>query len=351
MEEPAEASTIRTIQPGSGGPVAWQGSAGSRAGGRRTRTAGSNGGGLRAGAAGSESIAGSNGSAGSGSAAGATGSGGLGVGGSNGAAGASGCSPVCAPSAYCNSGTCKSRFTEFSIRDCAPILATSRAVPTAISGSQRETTQTVLSAAASVVCRERDADVVPHPHDKDPNSFTVRSVGIVRGPDGNIWFDAVTGDGKGYISTATTSGVVTNYQFSMTYPTVGRVAVGPDGNIWAAIMNLSPSGGSNKVEICTTSGSISEQTLPGYSSPYGIVAGSDGNVWFTETLIPRELARKTLTGVGDGVSDVDSSITSHWVLTGICGSPSPVTVPSGAVPQGERSSSFRSRPFHRRLWI
>ena len=34
------------------------------------------------------------------------------------------------------------------------------------------------------------------------------------GPDDNVWFDAISADGKAYISTATASGVVTNYQFS-----------------------------------------------------------------------------------------------------------------------------------------
>ncbi len=150
----------------------------------------------------------------------------------------------------------------------------------------------------------------------NPNSFTVRSVGIVTGPDGNVWFDSVSSDGKGYISTATTSGIVANYQFSMTSPTVGRVAVGPDGNIWTAIVNLSPSGGSNKIEICTTSGSISEQTLPGYTGPYGIVAGSDGNVWFTETLIPRELARLTLTG---SVTEFPTSTAANNIALGADG--------------------------------
>jgi virginiamycin B lyase len=150
----------------------------------------------------------------------------------------------------------------------------------------------------------------------NPYNFTVLSVGIVRGPDDNIWFDAVGSDGKGYISTATTGGVVTNYQFSMTYPTVGRVAVGPDGNIWTAIVSLNQAEGSNKIEICTISGSISEQTLPSYSSPYGIVAGSDGNVWFTEASVPYFVARLTPAG---GLTEFPTSAVAKNIALGADG--------------------------------
>jgi streptogramin lyase len=150
----------------------------------------------------------------------------------------------------------------------------------------------------------------------NPNNLTVVSVGITRGSDDNVWFDAVSSDGKGYIGTATTSGAVTNYQFSMTAPTLGRVAVGPDGNIWTAIVALSPSGGSNKIEICTTRGSISEQTLPDYSGPYGIVTGSDGNVWVTETSAPADVGRLTPTG---SLTEFPPSFTAENITLGVDG--------------------------------
>jgi streptogramin lyase len=121
-------------------------------------------------------------------------------------------------------------------------------------------------------------------------------VGIVQGPDGNVWFDAVGSNGKGYVSVVTPSGVVTNYLFSMNDPHPGRVTVGPDGNIWAAVMLSSPSSGSNTFEVCSTSGSISEKTVQGFPDPYGIVAGPDGNIWFTETSGPQDIGRLTLGG-------------------------------------------------------
>lgn len=92
------------------------------------------------------------------------------------------------------------------------------------------------------------------------------------------------------------SGVVTNYLFSMNDPHPGRVTVGPDGNIWAAVMLSSPSSGSNTFEVCSTAGSISEKTVQGFPDPYGIVAGPDGNIWFTETSGPQDIGRLTLGG-------------------------------------------------------
>jgi streptogramin lyase len=220
------------------------------------------------------------------------------VGGSGGLAGlggGSGCSPLCAPAAYCDGGMCNSRFTEYSIgtgTDPGYLTSGADANLWFTTGSD---TGAVVGGRIGRLTMNGAPTLFPI-LTTNPNNLTVVSVGIVRGPDDNIWFDAVGSDGKGYISTATTSGVVTNYQFSMTYPTVGRVAVGADGNIWTAITDLNLSEGSNKIEICTTSGSMSEQTLPGYSGPYGIAAGSDGNVWFTETSPPGDVGRLTPTG-------------------------------------------------------
>jgi streptogramin lyase len=131
---------------------------------------------------------------------------------------------------------------------------------------------------------------------ENPHSLTAYAVGIVQGPDGNVWFDAYGGDGKAYISAITPAGVVTNYIFSMNAPQVARVTVGPDGNIWAAVKFSSPESGSNMLEVCTTGGSISEKTVQGSPDPYGIVAGPDGNIWFTETGNPNDIARLTLAG-------------------------------------------------------
>ncbi len=129
----------------------------------------------------------------------------------------------------------------------------------------------------------------------NPNNLNVSSVGIVSGPDGNLWFDSVAADGRAYISSSTTAGIVTNYLFSMTYPQVGRVAVGPDGNIWAAVVDATTESGSNTIEVCTTSGEISDKVLPTESNPYGVVTGPDKNLWLTETA-STDIGRLTTSG-------------------------------------------------------
>jgi streptogramin lyase len=285
--------TISIPDGGTGGTV--DNAGGSSGGADAGSLAGSAGVPGAGGAAGSDRIAGASGSAGSNNVAGTIGSGGLGVAGSKGGGGAPGCSPMCTPTAYCEGGTCKSRFTEYSIgTGTDPSYITSGA-----DGNLWFTTGENAVGIVGGHIGRLTVSGMPTLFPiltANPYNLTVASVGIVSGPDDNVWFDAVASDGKGYISTATTSGIIINYQFSMTYPTVGRVAVGPDGNIWTAITDLNQSEGSNKIEICTTSGSISEQTLPSYSGPYGIVAGSDGNVWFTETSASADVGRLSPTG-------------------------------------------------------
>src|SRR5436190_15170531 len=51
---------------------------------------------------------------------------------------------------------------------------------------------------------------------------------ITRGPDGNLWFTAITGSKIGKI---TTSGAVTEFPTS-TFGTALGITAGPDGNLW-----------------------------------------------------------------------------------------------------------------------
>jgi streptogramin lyase len=283
-------------QPGTDGGAGTKGAAGvgGMAGmgvGGGAGTPGVAGSGGSGGHAGSGAAGGSAGTAGAGGAAGSAGT--SGVGGAAGAAAA--CAVPCAATAYCAAGTCKSRFTEFTIgtgsdpayitsgKDGNLWFTTGGDTGSPVGGNIGRLTVSGTSTLFPILAT-------------NPYNFTVRSVGIVGGPDGNVWFDHVGSDGKAYVSMATPGGVITSFLFSMNDPQVGRVAVGPDGNIWTALVESSPSSGSNKIEVCTTSGSISEKTLTGYSSPYGIVAGPDGNVWFTERSNPYDIARLTLTG-------------------------------------------------------
>ena len=74
-------------------------------------------------------------------------------------------------------------------------------------------------------------------------------------------------------------GQVTEYSDGMTAGSSPRgIAAGPDGNMWFAEI------GGNRIGKITPSGVVTEYSAgisPG-SQPYGIAAGPDGNMWFTE---------------------------------------------------------------------
>jgi virginiamycin B lyase len=116
--------------------------------------------------------------------------------------------------------------------------------------------------------------VTPLVSTKDPAHLTV-------GPDGNIWFTMQTPHSIGRLTTA---GVMTLFDVSAD-PVA--IAPGPDGALWYLGFNAS------RVGRITTDGAWSEyQIAPQFSIypglggngswPNSIIAGSDGNVWFTE---------------------------------------------------------------------
>jgi streptogramin lyase len=114
-------------------------------------------------------------------------------------------------------------------------------------------------------------------------------VGIVKGPDGNLWFAEYATNKIGRI---TPGGNVTEFaiptqpggttpELSGAFP--GGIAAGPDGKVWFT------EAGSHKIGRVTTNGEITEFPLPtdntlyGYGSePLEITTGPDGNLWFTE---------------------------------------------------------------------
>jgi len=110
---------------------------------------------------------------------------------------------------------------------------------------------------------------------------------ITVGPDGALWF---FGGGIGRI---TTSGGLILYQCN---PVCGSsaanfgagvgIAAGPDGALWFA--------DDGAIGRITTSGVITEYTLPSPSSPGGITAGPDGAMWFTDDV--GKIGRITKTG-------------------------------------------------------
>jgi streptogramin lyase len=62
----------------------------------------------------------------------------------------------------------------------------------------------------------------------------------------------------------------------MGHPSVGSIAVGPDGNLWFT-------DGNEAIGRITTAGVITEHAIPTPgSNPHDIAAGPDGAMWFTE---------------------------------------------------------------------
>jgi virginiamycin B lyase len=114
---------------------------------------------------------------------------------------------------------------------------------------------------------------------------TSGAFGITAGPDGALWFAEPFSNKIGRITTA---GVITEFAL----PTAGSgplaIATGADGALWftevipAANGDVSFTG--NRIGRITTSGAISEFTLPNAASGPGfIAAGPDGAMWFGET--------------------------------------------------------------------
>jgi streptogramin lyase len=68
------------------------------------------------------------------------------------------------------------------------------------------------------------------------------------------------------------------------------IAAGPEGNVWftapvgVGIPERADSASAGKIGRITPTGAITEYKLPYGSDPYGITAGPDGNLWFTETI-------------------------------------------------------------------
>jgi virginiamycin B lyase len=93
------------------------------------------------------------------------------------------------------------------------------------------------------------------------------ATGLVALPDGNLWFSIA-----GSVGRITPQGQVTHF------PVGGVPAWGPDGNVWAA--------GGNAIARITPQGQITRFSN-GFADPQrgpsgDVVAGSDGNLWFTE---------------------------------------------------------------------
>jgi virginiamycin B lyase len=109
---------------------------------------------------------------------------------------------------------------------------------------------------------------------------------ITTGPGGALWYTEQRPNGAGKIGRITTDGKVTEF----TVPTNASpwgITSGPDGALWfTECCNQHPGSGTtpgNKIGRITTNGKITEFTLPtGSMGPFGITAGPDGALWFSE---------------------------------------------------------------------
>ena len=109
--------------------------------------------------------------------------------------------------------------------------------------------------------------------------------GLVAGPDGNLWLTfnqgcAVNGCSSGIIGRITPSGAITLFGKGLLSGSgVGGLVAGPDGNLWFTASLT------NAIGRITPSGAITlfSKGPSGYS-PGSLVAGPDGNLWFINRL-------------------------------------------------------------------
>jgi streptogramin lyase len=149
---------------------------------------------------------------------------------------------------------------------------------------------------------------------------------IAPGPDGNLWFtDSSLPPAIGRI---TPSGTITEFTSGLNAESQPRgITVGPDGNLWFADRGATPAIGRidpfNPSEPITEfSAGLNVGSLPGGPPssfpPYGITAGSDGNVWFTDAGTTKAIGRITPSGTIEEFS------------TGLSATSRPVAISQGA---------------------
>lgn len=121
----------------------------------------------------------------------------------------------------------------------------------------------------------------------NPGSVPFR---IASGADENLWFSD-QGTITKAIGRITTSGTIT--EFSLPATSVPRqVRVGADGNIW--FTDTSPT--APAIGQITPSGTITGFSLPPGSFPNALSLGADGNMWFTDRGTVPGIVRITLSG-------------------------------------------------------
>ena len=159
--------------------------------------------------------------------------------------------------------------------------------------------------------------LVTYPLQYNDNGFlnNVSPTSVARGRDGRMWFTT----SQNYVVAFSTDAVATVFKRA-NLPALNAITAGPGGQPWAigntSVAAFAPDGSEtdytlpaitsssgrqacnaitagpdgalwytcypNIVGRVTTGGQFSEYTTTANSNPYGIVAGSDGNLWFEE---------------------------------------------------------------------
>jgi streptogramin lyase len=113
---------------------------------------------------------------------------------------------------------------------------------------------------------------------------------IAAGPDGNIWF---TEQKSKKIGKITPAGAITEYATPASAEPGKTLVTGPDRNLWFTY-------GSNKLVKMTTAGAATQFALKAESYPWGLAAGTDGNLWYTANFA-EQVAQFATSGTWKGV--------------------------------------------------
>jgi len=106
---------------------------------------------------------------------------------------------------------------------------------------------------------------------------------IVSGPGGELWFPvSASFPPGGYIAASTTDGVINLFAFPGEPD--GDITVGSDGNLWFTGVTYSSQGvPANAVYRLTPGGNLTQFSNDPRLRPQGIIAGTDGGLWFDES--------------------------------------------------------------------
>ena len=158
--------------------------------------------------------------------------------------------------------------------------------------------QTPISAVIDRIGLNGSVTSFSIPENGPGGSFAIDS--LTTGPDGYVWFDAQIGpnvnDTQVVIGNVTPAGVVTEFP-PIPVPagltaSAGSIVSGPDGDLWfgssISTPRLQDFNSQNFIGRVTTAGAVTLFPISSFNaksqslSVDSLVAGADGNLWFTE---------------------------------------------------------------------